>query len=167
MIVRTSLAFMPIVPKGTAIPDISNNLYRNKIDATINDKNLYSDLKPINDIDQNDIDIILASYKDRICKSIKPIINDNNSDLTSNVYFWIDSIYIMYVKTDFTFGIFIDKEVGDPDKNTENVLEYICNNYLKIMLDAKESGEDLNTMIIVSPIVDIFVRNQPSFMIEI
>ena len=167
MMVRTSLAFMPIVPEGTAIPDISDNLYRDKLDITINDKNLYSGLEPINDIDQNDIDIILTSYRDRICKSIKPIINDNNSDLTSNVYFWIDSIYIMYVKTDFTYGIFIDKEVGDPDKNTANLLEYISNNYLKIMLDAKESGDDLNTMIIVSPIVDIFIRNQPSFTIKI
>ena len=172
MMVRTSLAFMPIVPKGTAIPDISDNLYRDKLDITINDKNLYIDLEPVNDIDQKNIDIILTSYRDRICKTIKPIIDDNYSDLTSNIYLWIDSIYIMYVKTDFSFGVFIDKEVGEPDKNTEKMLEHICNSYLKMMLDARESGDfdeddDSDTMLIILPIVDILVRNQPSFTIKI
>lgn len=172
MMIRSSLALMPIVPKGTAVPDMRDNLYRDELEVSLNDKNLYIGLDPVNDVDQYNIDTILASYKDRIRKTIEPIIDDNNSDLTSNIYLWIDSIYIMYVKTDFSFGVFIDKEVGEPDKNTETLLEHICNTYLKMMLDAKENGDldeddDSNTMLIILPIVDIFVRNQPSFTIKI
>ena len=83
MIIRKSLALFPIVPKGTAIPDMSNIdlIEELKESASDNQFDKYEDYPDCDSMNEFEIAHVLSDYENDIRDLIEDIIDRNNFHL--------------------------------------------------------------------------------------
>ena len=108
------------------------------------------------------VDISNIPYSD-----VAPIIiqNRNNEDLTSSVYGWIDAISTICLKDNGDWCLVFDDDI---DERIEASLSNICSYYHSLVKEGRKIGKINESKVYINIVtIDIFVRNQPSFMIEI
>ena len=167
MIIRKSLALFPIVPKGTAIPDMSNIdlIEELKESASDNQFDKYEDYPDCDSMNEFEIAHVLSDYENDIRDLIEDILDTNNEDLTSSVYGWIDAIYTICLKDNGDWCLVFD---DDMDERIEASLSNICSYYHSLVKEGRKIGKINESKVYINIVtIDIFVRNQPSFMIEI